>query len=162
MKNFVTAFAVLLALSACGVGQPQLKSFNWSRDSYPPPGFSAFDEPIAAATSSKHLVTVWTTTYARQDMSKARGWLQTNPTEVVLCFTAPDYPPSPSAPDVADVAAAYHAIDLRAFWQRHDIKHQVWWQLCWALTIRSSRHRFAASCKVLVIEPDTPPQSGAS
>ena len=107
MKNFVTAFAVLLALSACGVGQPQLKSFNWSRDSYPPPGFSAFDEPIAAATSSKHLVTVWTTTYARQDMSKARGWLQTNPTEVVLCFTAPDYPPSPSAPDVADVAAAY-------------------------------------------------------
>ena len=40
---------------------------------------------------------------------------------------------------------------------------------CWlratagtGLTIRSSRHRFAASCKVLAIKPDTPPQSGAS
>ena len=40
---------------------------------------------------------------------------------------------------------------------------------CWlratagtGLTIRSSRHRFAASCKVPAIETNTPPQSGAS
>ena len=30
------------------------------------------------------------------------------------------------------------------------------------LTIRPSRHRFAASCKVPAIETNTPPQSGAS
>jgi hypothetical protein len=107
MKRIAAALCGFLVLSACNAGQPELKSFKWSRDSYPPPGFSAFNEPLASATSNKYLVTVWTTTYSRQDMSKARGWLQINQSETVLCFSAPDYPPSPSADGDAEAAAAY-------------------------------------------------------
>jgi hypothetical protein len=104
MKNFIVALTFLAALSGCGVGQPELKSFQWSRDSYPPPGFSGFDQVLPPSASNSRLVTIWTTTYARQDMSEARGWLESNPSEVVLCFSAPDYPPNSP---VLDVAAAY-------------------------------------------------------
>ena len=107
MKNFLAALIVLLFLTSCGVGQPHLASFAWSRDSYPPSGFSSFDEPLPPSAENSRSVAVWTTTYARQDMSKAKGWLLTNPTEVVLCFNAPDYPAKSSSRDAADVAAAY-------------------------------------------------------
>jgi hypothetical protein len=110
MKRIATVLCGFLVLAACNAEQPELKSFKWSRDSYPPPGFSTFNEPFAPATSKSNLVTVWTTTYSRQDMSKARGWLQINPSEIVLCFAAPDYPPSPTPDGDAEASAAYPAL----------------------------------------------------
>jgi hypothetical protein len=108
MSKLVAVMCVTALLAGCGLTEPTLESFVWSRDSLPPAEFSQFDEPIPLVDSAgREVIQVWSTTYSRQDMSKARGWIETNPSEVTLCFEAPDFPPVPPALDTAEAAAAY-------------------------------------------------------
>lgn len=99
--HLAAAFSACLLpiLAACNPTEPRLETFTWSRDSMPPQNFSQFDE----ALSDGDAITVWTNTYGRQDMSKARGWIETTPSRVLLCFSAPDAPASAAA----DTAKAY-------------------------------------------------------
>ena len=81
-----------------------MAAFSWARDPNPPSDFSQWDEALPAeSTPDGVVIKVWSTTYARQDMSRAKGWIETTPSEVVLCFSAPDDPSSP----YIDASAAY-------------------------------------------------------
>ena len=108
MSKLLLIMCAAALLVACGPTKPLLESFAWSRDSLPPPEFSQFDEAIPmVGPTGREVIQVWSTTYSRQDMSKARGWIQATPSEVKLCFAAPDFPPHPSVPESAEAAAAY-------------------------------------------------------
>ena len=104
MIKLLAAASIASALAGCGAMEPTLAEVSWSRASYPPPDFSRWDEPLPEPTTN--VIKVWSTTYARQDMSRARGWIRTTASEVVLCFSAPTDPSSP----YIDASAAYQTL----------------------------------------------------
>jgi hypothetical protein len=87
-------FSLCIALTACtgdGKNTPVATQVTWSHATPPVRDWKELAKINVRVRSSETLASVWGTTYLYQDLTKARGWIQRENENYVLCFYAPEH-----------------------------------------------------------------------